>query len=36
MIALSILILMPFALNYPLLSIDLLGTRVDASVWQGV
>ncbi|PJG83108.1 paraquat-inducible protein A [Caviibacterium pharyngocola] len=36
MIAWSILILMPFALNYPLLSIDLLGTRVDASVWQGV
>ncbi|WP_373100373.1 MULTISPECIES: PqiA/YebS family transporter subunit [Pasteurellaceae] len=36
MIALSILILMPFALNYPLLSIDLLGTRIDASVWQGV
>lgn len=36
MIALSILILMPFALNYPLLSINLLGSRIDASVWQGV
>lgn len=36
MIALSILILMPFALNYPLLSIVLLGTQVDASVWEGV
>ena len=35
-IALSILILMPFALTYPLLSIDLLGTKVDASVWGGV
>lgn len=35
-IALSILILMPFALTYPLLSIDLLGTKVDASVWLGV
>lgn len=35
-VALSILILMPFALNYPLLSIDLLGVKVDASVWQGI
>ncbi|MCW9709844.1 paraquat-inducible protein A [Avibacterium sp. 21-586] len=36
MIALSILILMPFALNYPLLSIDLLGSNISASVWQGI
>ncbi|HDR0633522.1 paraquat-inducible protein A [Pasteurella multocida] len=36
MIALSILILMPFALKFPLLSIDLLGTKIDASVWGGV
>lgn len=36
MIALSILILMPFALTFPLLSIDLLGTKVDASVWKGI
>lgn len=36
MIALSILILMPFALGYPLLSIHLLGVKVDASVWQGI
>ncbi|VEI57548.1 Inner membrane protein yebS [Pasteurella multocida] len=36
MIALSILILMPFALNYPLLSIELLGVKIDASVWGGV
>ena len=35
-IALSILILMPFALTYPLLSIDLLGEKIDASVWLGV
>ena len=34
LIALSILILMPFALGYPLLSLDLLGTKIDASVWQ--
>ena len=32
LIALSILILMPFALGYPLLSLDLLGTKIDASV----
>lgn len=36
MIALSILILMPFALGYPLLSIHLLGVKIDASVWQGI
>lgn len=36
MIALSILILMPFALHYPLLSINLLGAKIDASVWQGI
>ena len=36
LIALSILILMPFALTYPLLSIHLLGMNVDASVWQGI
>ncbi|QPB42321.1 paraquat-inducible protein A [Rodentibacter haemolyticus] len=36
MIALSILILMPFALSFPLLSIDLLGVKVDASVWEGI
>lgn len=35
-IALSILILMPFALNYPLLSVNLIGTKVDASIWGGV
>lgn len=36
MVALSILILMPFALSYPLLSINLLGSKVDASVWEGI
>ena len=36
MIALSILILMPFALGFPLLSIDLLGTKIDASIWKGI
>ncbi|OOF42180.1 hypothetical protein BKK49_01105 [Rodentibacter rarus] len=36
MIALSLLILMPFALGFPLLSLDLLGVRVDASVWEGI
>ncbi|OOF58212.1 hypothetical protein BKL49_07685 [Rodentibacter myodis] len=36
MIALSILILMPFALGFPLLSIDLLGVKVDASAWEGI
>ncbi|ACA31312.1 paraquat-inducible protein A [Histophilus somni] len=35
-IALTILILMPFALGYPLLTINLLGTPVNASVWQGI
>lgn len=35
-IALSILILMPFAFTFPLLSIDLLGVPVYASVWEGV
>ena len=25
---------MPFALGYPLLSLDLLGTKIDASVWK--
>lgn len=36
LIALSILILIPFALGYPLLSLDLLGTKIDASVWKGI
>ena len=27
---------MPFALGYPLLSLDLLGTKIDASVWKGI
>ena len=36
LIALSILILMPFALGYPLLSLDLLGTKIGASVWKGI
>ena len=36
LIAFSILILMPFALGYPLLSLDLLGTKIDASVWKGI
>ncbi|WP_133543276.1 paraquat-inducible protein A [Mesocricetibacter intestinalis] len=35
-IAFSILLLIPFALNYPLLSVELLGTKIDASVWGGV
>ncbi|MBE2893911.1 paraquat-inducible protein A [Spirabiliibacterium falconis] len=34
-IALSILILMPFAFTFPLLSIDLLGVPIHASVWGG-
>ncbi|MBV7387094.1 paraquat-inducible protein A [Pasteurellaceae bacterium TAE3-ERU1] len=34
-IALSILILMPFAFTFPLLSIDLLGVLIHASVWNG-
>lgn len=36
MIAISILILMPFALGYPLLSIHLLGVQINASVWEGI
>lgn len=36
MLAISILILMPFALSYPLLSIELLGMKVDASILQGI
>lgn len=36
MIALSILILMPFSLNYPLLSLHLLGIKIDASIWDGI
>ncbi|MDG2956911.1 paraquat-inducible protein A [Bisgaard Taxon 10/6] len=36
LIAFSILILMPFALTYPLLSVDLIGLKVDASIWGGV
>ncbi|PJG86575.1 paraquat-inducible protein A [Conservatibacter flavescens] len=35
-IALSILILMPFALKFPLISINLLGSPIHASVWDGV
>lgn len=35
-IAYSILILMPFALNSPLLSVDLIGAKVNASIWGGV
>lgn len=35
-IALSILVLMPFALTYPLLSVDLLGEKINASVWEGI
>lgn len=34
-IALSILILLPFGLMLPLLNIDLLGVNIYASVWQG-
>ncbi|MGR6980972.1 PqiA/YebS family transporter subunit [Testudinibacter sp. P27/CKL/0425] len=34
-IAISILILMPFAFTFPLLSIELLGVPVYASVWEG-
>lgn len=36
MIAISILILMPFSLTYPLLSVDLIGVKVDASIWGGI
>lgn len=35
-LALAILILMPFALNFPLLSIDLLGIKINATVWGGI
>ncbi len=35
-IAISILILMPFSLSYPLLSVDLIGDKVDASIWGGI
>ncbi|MDO4431081.1 MAG: paraquat-inducible protein A [Lonepinella koalarum] len=35
-IAFSILVLMPFALTYPLLSVDLLGEKINASVWEGI
>ncbi|WP_188472034.1 membrane integrity lipid transport subunit YebS [Hafnia psychrotolerans] len=35
-IAISILLLMPFAYTEPLISIRLLGTRIDASLWEGI
>lgn len=35
-LALSILILLPFALFFPLMNIDLLGVPIYASVWGGV
>ncbi|WGE50175.1 paraquat-inducible protein A [Actinobacillus equuli subsp. haemolyticus] len=35
-IALAILILLPFALTFPLMSIDLLGVPIHATVWGGV
>ncbi|WP_373777932.1 PqiA/YebS family transporter subunit [Glaesserella sp.] len=35
-IALSILILLPFGLTYPLMNIDLLGIDIYATVWGGV
>ena len=35
-IAISILILMPFSLTFPLLSVDLIGVKVDASIWGGI
>ena len=35
-IAISILILLPFALLFPLMNIDLLGVPIYASVWGGV
>lgn len=35
-LALAILILLPFALVFPLLSIDLLGVRINATVWDGI
>lgn len=36
LIALSILILMPFTVSFPLLSINLLEVKIDASIWQGI
>lgn len=35
-LALSILILMPFAFSFPLIKINLLGTTVNSSVWGGI
>jgi len=35
-IAISILVLMPFAFTEPLISIRLLGTRIDASLFEGI
>jgi len=35
-IAISILVLMPFAYTEPLISIRLLGTRIDASLFEGI
>lgn len=35
-LALAILILLPFALTFPLLSIDLLGIKINATVWDGI
>ncbi len=35
-IAIAILILLPFALYFPLLSVNLLGVEVNASIWGGV
>lgn len=35
-IAVSILILMPFAYTEPLISIRLLGTQINASLWEGI
>lgn len=35
-VALSILILLPFALTFPLMSIDLLGIPIHATIWGGV
>lgn len=35
-LALAILILLPFALTLPLLSIDLLGVKISATVWDGI
>lgn len=35
-IAIAILILLPFALTFPLMSIDLLGVPIHATVWGGV